>query len=218
MPFPFHRSSKSKDVASPEVQKDNKSQKRPLMFAQDSSPNVNASTAPSTYEPSIAPTGQTLVPEDDARTLTDAETAREVAEEQDFVRPTTPPQGSNYNPWMSYRDLPRDHPVFAYPAEVREKMYAKGVDPVWKAEVDKGRYNKVYGEKAGKKGFVSRALTPPFPGDPDVADCCWTHTGQAAPPHWRQCRLLVFGHVSGMEQQVHRLRKVSNFQSKNQSS
>jgi len=126
MPFPFSRSSKSKDT-SPEIKKDNKSQKRPLIFAQDSSPNISA--APSTYEPSIAPTEKTLVSDenDDARTLTDAETAREVAAEEDFVRPTTPPQGSNYNPWMSYRDLPRDHPVFAYPNEVREKMYTKGI-------------------------------------------------------------------------------------------
>lgn len=126
MPFPFHRSSKSKDASSPEIQRDNKSQKRPLMFAQDFSPDTSA--APSTYEPSIAPTEQTLVNDnEDARTLTDAETARDVAEEHDFVRPTTPPKGSNYNPWMSYRDLPRDHPVFAYPDEVREKMYAKGI-------------------------------------------------------------------------------------------
>jgi hypothetical protein len=44
-----------------------------------------------------------------------------------FTRPQTPPQSSNHLPWSSYHDLPPDHPVFRYPDEVREKMYAKGV-------------------------------------------------------------------------------------------
>lgn len=44
-----------------------------------------------------------------------------------FTRPTTPPQGSNHNPWSSYHNLSPEHPVFRYPDDVREKMYAKGV-------------------------------------------------------------------------------------------
>lgn len=42
-------------------------------------------------------------------------------------RPITPPKGSKVLPWESYSNLPDDHPVFLYPQEVREKMYAKGI-------------------------------------------------------------------------------------------
>ena len=40
----------------------------------------------------------------------------------------------------------------------RQELYANYMyppDPVFKAEIDKGRYNKEYGKSMGKKGFVS---------------------------------------------------------------
>jgi len=141
MPFPFHRRSfKSKDhtTTSPEIiKRDNKSQKRPLMFAQDSAQDIISPTT--IYEPYIAHAERTPiadVDDDDYDSLA-AGHRRDQAQGQDqdqneddsdsFIRPQTPPQGSNYNAWLSYRDLPRTHPVFSYPAEVREKMYAKGI-------------------------------------------------------------------------------------------
>jgi hypothetical protein len=114
-----------------------KDEKRPLAYAQSSyAPSINSSLA-STYEPSISPSTMTLQSEDDDKTLVgDDEKLNKRAEgaglqqgidEPDFTRPKTPPKGSNYNEWSSYRDLPRDHPVFRYPDAMREKMYAKGV-------------------------------------------------------------------------------------------
>ncbi|EMC94221.1 hypothetical protein BAUCODRAFT_26396 [Baudoinia panamericana UAMH 10762] len=81
--------------------------------------------------------------------------ATEVVDEDEelLVRPKTPPQGSNYHPWTSYHDLPRDHPVFQYPAGMREKLYAKGVDPVMKAELDRD----LRGRKGVRRSFVGRA-------------------------------------------------------------
>lgn len=35
--------------------------------------------------------------------------------------------GTRYYPWRSYRDLPAEHPVFHYPAHVREKLYGEGI-------------------------------------------------------------------------------------------
>lgn len=35
--------------------------------------------------------------------------------------------GSHSLPWESYSNLPPSHPVFRYPAELREKLYAKGI-------------------------------------------------------------------------------------------
>jgi hypothetical protein len=58
---------------------------------------------------------------------TTREKHKEETAQPPFVRPTTPPKGSNYTAWSSYRDLPLDHPVFRYPDEMREKMYSKGV-------------------------------------------------------------------------------------------
>jgi hypothetical protein len=115
----------------------NEDEKRPLAYAQSSyAPSINSSLA-STYEPSISPSTTTLQSEDDDKTLVgDDEKAFKSAQgtgsqqethEHEFIRPKTPPKGSNYNEWSSYRDLPRDHPVFRYPDAMREKMYAKGI-------------------------------------------------------------------------------------------
>jgi hypothetical protein len=76
-----------------------------------------------------------------------------------FVRPVTPPQGSNHNPWTSYHDLRPSHPVFKYPNALRAKMYQKGIDPVVRAEMDKVRLGKVYGEKKGKAKSVRDVLS-----------------------------------------------------------
>lgn len=44
-----------------------------------------------------------------------------------YTRPKTPPQGSRGSPWSSYRNLHRNHPVFGFSKEAREKMYSEGV-------------------------------------------------------------------------------------------
>ncbi|KAK5126341.1 hypothetical protein LTR85_010577 [Meristemomyces frigidus] len=67
-------------------------------------------------------------------------------------------RSSHSLPWESYSKLGPDHPVFRYPAAVREKMYAEGVDPVVKAEMDKAIRGKVYGGPMSPiKGFKGRA-------------------------------------------------------------
>ena len=83
------------------------------------------------------------------------DTEQDEVDDPSFIRPTTPPQGSNHNPWESYKKLPRDHPVFAMPDEMREKCYKKGIDPVLKAANDKFRFGKTYGDKSAK-GFGKR--------------------------------------------------------------
>lgn len=146
---------------------------RPLMFAQTSS--AAASIAPSEF-PAASSKAST-------RSLSASETTapQEKPAEQPFARPQTPPQGSNYTAWSSYRDLPADHPVFRYPDEMREDMYAKGVgesaaladqlaiwsvggltestDPVVKAELDLARLGKVYGESHQGKSFWKRGTS-----------------------------------------------------------
>ena len=102
---------------------------RPLLYAQTPSQSSIASSR-ATRHPSHS--------KDDAGahytdSKTDAVEHREVQEGEEeptelpFARPQTPAQGSNYTAWSSYHDLPQDHPVFRYPDEMREKMYAKGV-------------------------------------------------------------------------------------------
>jgi hypothetical protein len=82
-----------------------------------SPPNHHQSqSTPSNYEPSLAPS--------DATTLVPDENDRRSA---NFVRPTTPIQGSRSKPWSSYRDLPSGHPVFAYSDEEREGLYGRGI-------------------------------------------------------------------------------------------
>jgi hypothetical protein len=66
-------------------------------------------------------------PDSKMSALETQEKQKEETAQPPFVRPTTPPKGSNYTAWSSYRDLPLDHPVFRYPDEMREKMYSKGV-------------------------------------------------------------------------------------------
>jgi hypothetical protein len=82
-----------------------------------SSTNQQSQSAPSsTYEPSIAPSNATtLVPDKNDR--------RNV----NIARPTTPAQGSRDSPWSSYRDLPSQHPVFAYSEEARAELYQRGI-------------------------------------------------------------------------------------------
>lgn len=77
-------------------------------------------------------------------------------DDADFVRPTTPPQGTNYNAWTSYRSLPRDHPVFGYDDRWRAKQYGKGVDAVLKAEYDKVRFGNMGGDDKSAKCFAER--------------------------------------------------------------
>ncbi|KAK6417543.1 hypothetical protein LTR81_009082 [Elasticomyces elasticus] len=90
--------------------------------------------------------------------------------------PTAPAPRHPSLPWESYDTLPATHPVFKYPAEYREKLYAKGVgefdqdtwlsvsawlteaDPVLKAEFDLSTRGKTYGEPRDLK----KALTGPL--------------------------------------------------------
>lgn len=119
--MPFPRLTKSKHVP----EKDD----RPLLYAQQ--PSSTPSLAPSAATTTTTAKSQPYRDPEQLSTSDDTQTAEESPkvepEDSTFTRPTTPPQGSNYNPWSSYRDLPPDHPVFRYPDEVREKMYAKGV-------------------------------------------------------------------------------------------
>lgn len=121
--MPFPRLTKSKHVP----EKDD----RPLLYAQQSpstpslAPSVATATTTATLQPYHEPDQSTS--DNDTSTIDDTPEAAPESETDSFTRPQTPPQGSNYNPWSSYRDLPPDHPVFRYPDEVREKMYAKGV-------------------------------------------------------------------------------------------
>lgn len=144
---------------------------------------------------SFRPSEETLRSDSDARTLTNNDeknptttttSTKPSPNEEPIVRPTTPPQGTNHNPWTSYHDLPADHPVFRYPDEMREKMYAKGIgkafhfsslsstvlsatfsnhhfplftDPVVKAEMDLARLGKVHGESSHGKSFWKRGTS-----------------------------------------------------------
>ncbi|KAK3620458.1 hypothetical protein LTR56_023381 [Elasticomyces elasticus] len=86
--------------------------------------------------------------------------------------PTAPAPRHPSLPWESYEALPATHPVFKYPAEYREKLYAKGVgefaletssdlteaDPVLKAEFDLSTRGKTYGEPRD----LEKALTGPL--------------------------------------------------------
>ncbi|KAK5686169.1 hypothetical protein LTS10_002284 [Elasticomyces elasticus] len=72
--------------------------------------------------------------------------------------PTAPAPRHPSLPWESYDALPATHPVFKYPAEYREKLYAKGVDPVLKAEFDLSTRGKTYGEPRD----LRKALTGPL--------------------------------------------------------
>lgn len=61
-----------------------------------------------------------------AKKAAEAEAAAERGETDEpddpsFIRPKTPPQGTNHNPWESYKSLPRTHPVFNMSDEQREK-------------------------------------------------------------------------------------------------
>lgn len=149
---------------------------RPLMFAQTSS--AAASIAPSEL---TTASSRDFTRSFAASEATAAEDPQDKLPEQSFVRPQTPPQGSNYTAWSSYRDLPADHPVFRYPGKMREDMYAKGVgefpaladqlagwsvggltestDPVVKAELDLARLGKVYGENHRGKSFWKRGTS-----------------------------------------------------------
>lgn len=143
MPFPSFKSKKPASL-SPEIT----SQTRPLVYAQSTyAPSevdsINTSTQRS---PDIRPPTHkaissdvfadvTYYKEQKAKQAAAAAEAGEVDSSVDdetqqtpaFERPTTPPQGSRSLPWESYRDLEADHPVFLYPDDVREKMYAKGI-------------------------------------------------------------------------------------------
>jgi len=101
---------------------------RPLLHAQSQSPST----------PSLAPssTSTTANAANDADTDTNPPNHKNDENTDDnpsrtenspITRPKTPPQSSNHLPWTSYHNLPPDHPVFRYPDDVREKMYAKGV-------------------------------------------------------------------------------------------
>ncbi|EMC98494.1 hypothetical protein BAUCODRAFT_23251 [Baudoinia panamericana UAMH 10762] len=90
-----------------------------------------------------------------------------------IVRPSTPEKGDRYYAWQSYHDLPRNHPVFYYTREMREKLYEKGVGslvllvqafklrthPVEKADVDFRLRGTLHGTigKPITKGLVNRA-------------------------------------------------------------
>ena len=112
MPFP----SLSKLKPSP------KQDTRPLLYAQSQSPPT-PSPAPSSTSTS---TTTNAAPNETAQPTNNNQVPQDEYQEP-FARPQTPPQSSNHLPWSSYHDLPPDHPVFRYPDEVREKMYAKGV-------------------------------------------------------------------------------------------
>lgn len=125
--MPFPRLNKFKSSAT----NDN----RPLLYAQDQSPSTPSlapSTATNTTTATLQPYSDVTQPNDTTDTSNDGKVSNETPETKSetpvpFHRPTTPLQGSNHNPWSSYRDLPPDHPVFRYPDSLREKMYAKGV-------------------------------------------------------------------------------------------
>lgn len=94
--------------------------------------------------------------EAEAKALSGEPDEEEEPDEPSFVRPQTPPQGSNYSPWTSYRNLSRTHPVFSYPDEWRERQYKKGVDPVLKAEYDQHRFGKTHDNGKSAKGIAGR--------------------------------------------------------------
>lgn len=142
--MPFLRLSKTKPSSTPN--KDD----RPLLYATQSSstPSIAQSTTSTTrhqQEPYFDATSaarsecQRQQPYNDTTSPAPTSEAPQSSQEEkkgqpkpsasdpSFVRPSTPPQGSNHNPWSSYHNLPPDHPVFRYPDEMREKMYAKGV-------------------------------------------------------------------------------------------
>lgn len=176
--MPFPRISRSK----PSERMD----KRPLLYAQSpSTPSLApSSTTTDATSNAIVPDLNTLQVNDSLSTKTGNNTSQpkdEPAPPPPSTRPTTPPQGSNHNPWSSYHDLPPDHPVFRYPDAMREKMYTKGIgttplpcctfrsyvkatannpaDPVVKAEMDLARLGKVYGEQHHAKGFWKRGTS-----------------------------------------------------------
>jgi hypothetical protein len=127
------------------------------------------STCPSNYEPSIAPSdATTLVPDDNYR------------RDANFVRPTTPIQGSRGKPWSSYRDLPSGHPVFAYSEDVRTELYGKGIgeltvdfshpgdslanlmyatDPVVQAELEAAKQDRSSSADGKAKGFWKQSAS-----------------------------------------------------------
>lgn len=112
MPFP----SLTKSKPSP------KTDTRPLLYAQSQSPST-PSLAPSSTSNSTANPTDASKPENDNENDAD----QDPNDALPMTRPSTPPQSTNHLPWSSYHNLPPDHPVFRYPDELREKMYAKGV-------------------------------------------------------------------------------------------
>ncbi|KAM0693314.1 hypothetical protein Q7P36_006567 [Cladosporium allicinum] len=136
------------------------------------SPSMNRqsqSSLPNTYEPSIAPSNATtLVPDDNYR------------RDANFVRPTTPIQGSRSTPWSSYRDLPSGHPVFAYSEDVRTELYGRGIgeltvefshpgeslanlmyatDPVVQAELEAAKQDRISSADGKAKGFWKQSAS-----------------------------------------------------------
>lgn len=112
MPFP----SLSKSKPSP------RTDTRPLLYAQSQSPSTlslaPSSTTNNTAQPNLSdPNDEPKNPQTESQQDTPIP----------LTRPKTPPQSTNHLPWSSYHNLPPDHPVFRYPDEIREKMYAKGV-------------------------------------------------------------------------------------------
>ncbi|GAB7331862.1 hypothetical protein MBLNU13_g03804t1 [Cladosporium sp. NU13] len=118
MPFP----SLSKSKPNPDT--------RPLLYAQSQSPSTPSLAPSSTSKITNAASNETPQFQNDPDAPkhddnTDDNSSQ--PEDNPITRPKTPPQSSNHLPWTSYHDLPPDHPVFRYPDDVREKMYAKGV-------------------------------------------------------------------------------------------
>ncbi|OQN98800.1 hypothetical protein B0A48_15146 [Cryoendolithus antarcticus] len=110
------------------------------------------------------PDADTLVGDEEEDDMREAVRNSDLAD--GFRRPVTPDQGENHNPWTSYWDLPRDHPVFSMSDETRNKLMKKGVDPVMRARHDACR------GKLGvqKKGFFGQAIRMSFvPGGSGLA-------------------------------------------------
>lgn len=100
---------------------------RPLLYAQSQSPST-PSLAPSSASTSTnAPSDTNTNPPNPKNDDNSPEAEDNPHAALPLTRPKTPPQSSNHLPWSSYHDLPPDHPVFRYPDDMREKMYAKGV-------------------------------------------------------------------------------------------
>lgn len=109
MPFP----TLSKSKPNPDT--------RPLLYAQSQSPSTPS------LAPSSTSTTTNAANDTNSKAGNDNDTEQDPNDPTPMARPKTPPQSSNHLPWSSYHDLPPDHPVFRYPDDVREKMYAKGV-------------------------------------------------------------------------------------------